>query len=81
MTEEIINARKTIEKKQLKLRLEEMMTDSQKYDLLRAIYLLERLASYQTKNLEEKAVRKHIRTVFSHIVILKKHLFRIYIVY
>ena len=34
---------KKIEKKQLKLRLEEMMTDSQKYDLLRAIYLLERI--------------------------------------
>ena len=28
---------------------------------LRAIYLLERLASYKTKNLEEKEVRKHIR--------------------
>ena len=61
MTEEIINARKTNEKKQLKLRLEEMMSDSQKYDLLRAIYLLERIASYKTKNLDEKEVRKHIR--------------------
>ncbi|GIR48912.1 MAG: hypothetical protein CM15mP58_10090 [Burkholderiaceae bacterium] len=61
MTEVIANARKTIEKKQLKLRLEEMMTDSQKYDLLRAIYLLERIASYKTKNLDEKEVRKHIR--------------------
>ena len=45
MTEGIINARKTIEKKQLKLRLEEMIIDPQKYDLLRAIYLLERIAS------------------------------------
>ena len=61
MTEVITNARKTIEKNQLKLRLEEMMTDSQKYDLLRAIYLLERIASYKTKNLDEKEVRKHIR--------------------
>ncbi len=61
MTDEIINARKTIEKKKSKLRLEEMMTAPQKYDLLRAIYLLERLASYQTKNLEEKEFRKHIR--------------------
>ena len=61
MTEEIINARKTIEKKQLKVRLEEMMTDPQKYDLLRAIYLLERLASYKAKNSDEKEVRKHIR--------------------
>ena len=48
-------------KNQLKLRLEEMMANSQKYDFLRAIYLLERLASYKTKNLEEKEVRKHIR--------------------
>ena len=40
--------------KQLKLRLEEMMSDSQKYDLLRAIYLLERIASYKTKNFDEK---------------------------
>ena len=61
MTEVITNARKTIEKNQLKLRLEEMMTDSQKYDLLRAIYLLERMTSYKTKNLDEKEVRKHIR--------------------
>ena len=61
MTEVITNARKTIEKNQLKLRLEEMMTDSQKYDLLRAIYLLERIASYKTKKLDGKEVRKHIR--------------------
>ena len=61
MTEEIINARKTIERNQLKLRLDEMMADAQKYDLLRAIYLLERIASYKTKNSDEKAVRKQIR--------------------
>jgi len=61
MTEEIMNARKTIQKEQSKLRLQEMMTDSQKYDLLRAIYLLERIASYKTKNLDQKEVRNHIR--------------------
>ncbi len=61
MAEEIINVRKIIEKKQLKLRLEEMITDPQKYDLLRAIYLLERIASYKEKNLDEKEVRKQIR--------------------
>ena len=52
--EEIIDDRKTIEERHLKLRFEEMITNPQKYDLLRAIYLLERMASYKTKNLEEK---------------------------
>ena len=59
MAEEIINVRKTIEKKQLKMRLEEMIADCQKYDLLRAIYLLERIASYKTKNLDEKEAFSH----------------------
>ena len=61
MIEETIGARKTIEEKKLKLRLEEMITDPQKYDLLRAIYLLERIANYKTKRRGEKEARKHIR--------------------
>jgi len=59
--EKIIDDRKTIEERHLKLRFEEMITNPQKYDLLRAIYLLERMASYKTKNLDQKEVRNHIR--------------------
>ena len=61
MIETLRDTRKSIERKQFNLRLEEMLNSSQQYDLLRAIYLLERKLSIQNKNLDETEVRNHIR--------------------
>ena len=61
MIETLRDTRKSIERKQFNLRLEEMLNSSQQYDLLRAIYLLDRRLSIQNRNLDESEVRNHIR--------------------
>ena len=61
MIETLRDTRKSIERKQFNLRLEEMLNSSQQYDLLRAIYLLDRRLSIKNRHLDESEVRNHIR--------------------